>query len=77
MFAAPLPLVITIYLIFSPPAELAGWQIGEVITAINGEPISADYWQGQYRWNQADVGTALTLGTADGRTRTITCEDYY
>ncbi len=25
MFAAPLPLVITIYLIFSPPAELAAW----------------------------------------------------
>ena len=27
MYAAPLPLVITIYLIFSPPAEYAGWAL--------------------------------------------------
>lgn len=59
------------------PAEDAGWKIGEVIVAINGSPIGADYWDDLYRWNLSPAGTVLSLRTDDGRLRNLTCADFY
>lgn len=59
------------------PAEAAGWKAGEVIIAINDAAIGADYWDGQYRWNLSPQGTVLTLRTEDGRSRKITCKEFY
>lgn len=59
------------------PAEARNWKEGDVIIAINDEPIGSDYWQSQYRWDQCAPGTKLKLSTRDGRQKRLVCRDFY
>ncbi len=59
------------------PAQAAGWKVDDVIVAIDGKPIGPDYWDELYKWNLSPEGTVLTLRTASGEVRELTCRDYY
>jgi hypothetical protein len=60
------------------PAEAAGWKVGEVITAIDGQAVTSSYPGSDLsRWSVGDAGRAVKLTTADGRVRTLVLKDYY
>ncbi len=60
------------------PAAAAGWQAGEMICRIDGQPIGADYpTSALAKWSIATPGTAVTLGLCDGTMRALTLERFY
>jgi hypothetical protein len=59
------------------PAEAEGWKEGEVITAVDGEPIGPSWWDRYLTWVRSPDGTEVTLTLADGSTRTLTMRTYY
>lgn len=60
------------------PAEESGWKTGEIITAVNGQPIGDNYnGSALSHWNEADAGRAVTLTLSGGATRKLTLRDFY
>lgn len=60
------------------PALAAGWRVGEMITAIDGRPITPDYSSSELsRWNAGPPGKVVALTLADGSRRLIRLADYY
>ena len=59
------------------PAEAAGWQKGERVTALDGQAVSADWWKLWATWSRADAGTKVKLTMADGSVRELALADYY
>jgi predicted aspartyl protease len=60
------------------PALAAGWQVGEMITAIDGAPITPDYGASPLsRWTAGPAGKIVALTLADGTRRLIRLADYY
>jgi predicted aspartyl protease len=60
------------------PAAAAGWQPGETICRINGQPITADYpTSALAKWAIGAPGTAVRLDLCDGTVRTLTLRQFY
>jgi len=62
----------------SSPAFAAGLTDADVITAINGAAVTADYWEDdQWRWVYGDPHTEVMLSLADGRDMILTLVQFY
>ncbi|HEX3699144.1 MAG TPA: pepsin/retropepsin-like aspartic protease family protein [Phenylobacterium sp.] len=60
------------------PAAAAGWRSGELITAIDGHPIDADYQSGPVaHWSEGPAGETVSLALAGGAMRRLQLADYY
>ncbi|MEZ4652695.1 MAG: PDZ domain-containing protein [Candidatus Eisenbacteria bacterium] len=59
------------------PASAGPWKAGDKITAIDGHPVTGDYWKSLYKWSRADAGTRVRLTTADGEERELVLATYY
>jgi hypothetical protein len=60
------------------PAAAAGWQEGDAIVAVDGQPISPEFPSSQLSlWAWQPPGTAVTLTMADGSRRTLRLADYF
>ena len=59
------------------PAEAAGWKAGDRITALDGQPVGADWWKVLARWSRLPSGTKVRLTGADGGEREVELADYY
>jgi len=60
------------------PAAAAGWQPGDTICRVDGQPITADYpTSALAKWSIAAPGTAVRLGLCDGTVRTLTLRQFY
>jgi predicted aspartyl protease len=60
------------------PASLDGWHVGDVVTAINGRAVGADFRSGPFfRWGFGPAGEKYAFSMADGSKRTIVLADYY
>jgi predicted aspartyl protease len=59
------------------PAEAAGWQEGERIVSVDGEPVRPDYWRGQETWIYRPAGTEVMLVDGAGTARSLRLSDYY
>jgi len=59
------------------PAAADGWQTGVRVTALDGAPITPDWWRTTARWSRAPSGTRVTLTLADGAVRSLTLKEYY
>jgi C-terminal processing protease CtpA/Prc len=59
------------------PAEAAGWKKGERVTALDGKPVTKDWWRTTLAWAKAKPGTTVRLTMADGSERTLTLARYY
>jgi predicted aspartyl protease len=60
------------------PAALGGWKAGELITALDGEPIPPDYAAGEAcMWIYGAPGRTVTLTLANGARRSLTLADYF
>ncbi len=58
------------------PAAAAGLKQGDEITAVDGRPVTADYYS-HADWTNGLAGTSVALTKADGSKVTITLADYY
>lgn len=65
------------YIAPGSPAEAAGWQKGERVTALDGRPVDADWWKQWAVWSRAAPGTKVSLTMADGSVRELALADYY
>ena len=59
------------------PAAAAGFEKGQRITTINGEPIGLDYVESGFRWRYGASGTEVVIADDLGRERTIVLADYF
>jgi len=60
------------------PAAAAGWQPGDTICRVDGQPITADYpTSALAKWSIGAPGTAVRLGLCDGTVRTLTLRQFY
>ncbi|MCA9728899.1 MAG: aspartyl protease family protein [Candidatus Eisenbacteria bacterium] len=59
------------------PAAAGPWKAGDKITAIDGNPVTGDYWKSLYKWSRAEAGTRVRLTTADGEERELVLATYY
>jgi hypothetical protein len=59
------------------PAEAAGLEEGQRITAINGRRIGKDYLAGGFRWRFGDSETSVVLSDDLGRLYRIVLADYF
>jgi hypothetical protein len=60
------------------PAEQAGLEKGDKLTAIGGERVgSAFYTSKEANWSRRPAGTKVAVTKADGQTITLTLADYY
>jgi len=60
------------------PAAAASIAEGDLIVAINGAPVTDQYWENdQWLWSHAAPGTDATLQFADGREVTLTLANFY
>ncbi|PTY00695.1 aspartyl protease family protein [Opitutus sp. ER46] len=57
------------------PAAAAGFVAGDLITAIDGQPVTGEMVAGP--WSTAPAGTKVTLTLASGARRTLTLADYF
>lgn len=58
------------------PAAAAGLKAGDEVTAVNGRPVTADYYLGS-DWTHEAAGTKFELTKADGSKLTVTLADFY
>jgi hypothetical protein len=65
------------YIAPGSPAEAAGWQQGERVTALDGRPVDANWWKQWAVWSRAAAGTTVKLTMADGSVRELRLADYY
>lgn len=62
----------------SPAAAGGAWKAGEVITAVDGQPVTADFNGSELsRWRFGPAGRQVSFTLADGSKRTITLKDYF
>jgi len=67
-----------IHVMRGSPAAAAGWQEGELICAIDGAPVTADYLASPLaRWGAAPAGTATRLADCAGHERVLVARDFY
>ncbi|MBK8165003.1 MAG: aspartyl protease family protein [bacterium] len=59
------------------PAATAGWQAGERISALDGAPVSADWWRRWAEWSRAPDGAPAHFTMADGSVRSLRTAAYY
>ena len=60
------------------PAAAAGWQVGDLICQIDGQPIGADYpTSALAKWSIGTPGTIVRLGLCDGTVRSLTLKRFY
>lgn len=60
------------------PAAASGWREGDMICAIDGQPIPRDYVDSPLaRWTIGKPGTRVTLRTCDGQDRMLTLARFY
>jgi hypothetical protein len=60
------------------PAATAGWHEGDLICAIDGQPITRDYAASPLAgWSADAAGRIVTLAMCDGATRKLTLADLY
>ncbi len=59
------------------PAEKAGWKAGERVTALDGDPVTGDWWRTTTAWSEAPAGTTVRFTMADGSERTLVLAEYY
>jgi len=60
------------------PGAAGGWQVGDLVTAVDGHPVGADFESsGLSRWMNAPAGRTVELSLADGSKRRLTLADYY
>lgn len=60
------------------PAALAGWKVGDKITAVDGEPIGPKFYTGpKSAWAVAPAGESRELTLSDGSKRRLILKDYY
>jgi hypothetical protein len=59
------------------PAAAAGWQAEERITALDGAPVTADWWLSWAAWSRAGDGKDVRLTMSDGRERTLRTAAYF
>jgi predicted aspartyl protease len=60
------------------PAALGGWKAGDLIVALDGAAIPADYAAGEAsQWIYGAPGRTVTLTLNDGRQRQLTLADYF
>lgn len=58
------------------PAAAAGLKAGDEVTAVNGRPVTADYYRGA-DWTREAAGTKVELTRADGSKLSVTLADFY
>lgn len=60
------------------PAAQAGWKTGDVIVAIDGRPVDAQFYRSPGSdWNALPAGTRLDLVRADGAHLPVTLADFF
>jgi predicted metalloprotease with PDZ domain len=60
------------------PAAVAGWQAGDQICSVDGQPITANYASEPIStWSVADPGRIVRLGICGGGVRKLTLERFY
>ncbi|NII57939.1 PDZ domain-containing protein [Sphingomonas aerolata] len=60
------------------PAEASGWQVGDLICSIDGQPIPRDYPTSPLaNWTIRPPGSVVRLGLCAGTTRTLTLRTFY
>lgn len=60
------------------PAQAAGWKEGDMICAIDGQTIPADYPTSPLAsWSAGTPGRTVTLRMCDGTERKLTLRDFY
>jgi hypothetical protein len=60
------------------PAARGGWKVGDLITAIDGQPIDPGFAASERAlWSFGPAGRRVTLTLADGRRRELQLADYY
>lgn len=60
------------------PAARAGLKAGDEIVAIDGQPVSANFYASPLgKWTDAAAGTTVTIALADGRSLRFQLEDYF
>ncbi len=59
------------------PAAAAGWQEGERVQALDGEPVGPEWWRVAARWARAADGTIARFTMADGAERMLALRAYY
>ena len=60
------------------PAAAAGWQPGDTICRVDGQPITADYpTSALAKWSIGAPGTVVRLGLCDGTVRALTLRQFY
>jgi len=60
------------------PAAAAGWQPGDTICRVDGQPITADYpTSALAKWSIGAPGTAVRLESCSGTVRTLTLRQFY
>jgi hypothetical protein len=58
------------------PAALAGLKAGDEIVAVDGAPVTPDYYRGR-DWTRGPAGSSVVLKRADGSEVAVTLQDYY
>lgn len=60
------------------PAEVSGWRAGDLICAIDGTPVPADYSNSPISsWSVGSPGRVVLLSGCDGRERALTLGKFY
>lgn len=60
------------------PAARGGWKAGELITALDGQPIAPDYMASDASlWIYGAAGRTVRLTLADGTERSLTLANYF
>ena len=60
------------------PAAAAGWQAGETICRVDGQPIAPDYAASRLAsWSVGAPGRSVLLDMCDGTARTLTLRSFY
>ena len=60
------------------PAAAGAWKVGDVIVAIDGQKVGADFPASPLsQWRNGPAGRTVVLTLADGSRRSLTLADYY
>lgn len=66
------------YVAKGSPADRAGWRKGDIVTAVDGEPVPVNYSATEASlWVYGPAGRTVALTGGDGRRHELTLADYY